>query len=329
MNRIDRLLATILLIQSQRVTKAEEIADHFEISLRTVYRDIAALSEAGVPIIAEAGVGYSLLKGYFMPPVMFTAEEASALFMGSELVEHLTDPSLQAQMQSAIHKIRSVLPRDHQDRLDRLKGSTALLIAPPRGREKSQAVLTQIQSALAQRRLLKLEYRTNGREEHTSREVEPLGLIYYSGHWHLIAYCRMRQDMRDFRTDRIAALGLGSTFTRRSGFSVHEYIRSRHQESDTIEVTLKFTGYAVDRARRSWFAGIAEERKTNDGVIMSFPTCGLEWLAAWLLCFGTDVEVVEPPALKAMVAEKAAALATHHAKATAPTGIPYEVSASF
>jgi biotin operon repressor len=90
MNRVDRMLATILLLQSRRVIKAEDIAEHFEISLRTVYRDMAALSEAGVPVAAEAGVGYSLLRGYLMPPVMFTAEEASALFLSGELIEHLT-----------------------------------------------------------------------------------------------------------------------------------------------------------------------------------------------------------------------------------------------
>jgi predicted DNA-binding transcriptional regulator YafY len=149
------------LLQGRRVIKAEEIAAHFEISLRTVYRDVAALSEAGVPIVAEAGVGYGLLKGYSMPPIMFTTEEASALFMGGELVDHLTDPSLQAQMRSALLKIRSVLPRDGQDHLDRLKHSTALFIARPRDGEKSRALLIQIQNALARRLVLGLNY-TNG-----------------------------------------------------------------------------------------------------------------------------------------------------------------------
>jgi predicted DNA-binding transcriptional regulator YafY len=312
-NRIDRLLATILLLQSQRVTKAEEVAEHFEISLRTVYRDIAALSEAGVPIIAEAGVGYSLLKGYFMPPVMFSAEEASALFMGGELVEHLTDPSLQAQMQSALQKIRSVLPRDRQDHLDRLKGSTALLIAPRRQGEESQAVLTRIQSALAQRRVLKLEYRTRGEEEATPREVEPLGLIYYSGHWHLIAYCRLREDMRDFRTDRIANLEMShESFSPREGFSARDYLDSRCERADTVEVKLKFTGQAIDRARRFWFAGMAEEQKTSDGLIMTFPAGGLEWIAGWLLSFGPQVEVIAPTALRTLVIERAMSLARHH-----------------
>ena len=94
MNRIDRLTGMILLLQGQRVITAEQIAAHFEISVRTVYRDLAALGEAGVPIVAEAGVGYSLMRGYHMPPVMFTEDEAAALFMSGEVTEQIADDSL-------------------------------------------------------------------------------------------------------------------------------------------------------------------------------------------------------------------------------------------
>ncbi len=217
MNRIDRMLATILLLQSRRVTKAEDIAGHFEISLRTVYRDIAALGEAGVPIVAEAGVGYGLLKGYSVPPVMFTAEEAGALFLGGEMVGRLTDPSLQSPVSSALLKIRSVLPRAQQDHLDRLEKATALFVPSGKTRQAPQAVLAQIQRALAQRRVLSIDYLAAGREEPTPRDVEPLGLIYYSDRWHLIAYCRLRQDYRDFRTDRMQDLRV-----RNVAFAGHE-----------------------------------------------------------------------------------------------------------
>src|SRR5215470_11326042 len=127
MNRVDRLVAIALRLQSRRVVRAEDIAARFEISVRTVYRDLEALGEAGIPILAEAGVGYSLVKGYHLPPVMFTAEEASALFTGGKFVEHLTDASLRKQMDSALLKIRSVLPRDRQDYLDRLERSTVVV----------------------------------------------------------------------------------------------------------------------------------------------------------------------------------------------------------
>src|SRR6266699_2641024 len=166
MNLVDRLIAIAVRLQSRRVVRAEDIAAHFEISVRTVYRDLAALGEAGIPIMAEAGVGYSLVKGYHLPPVMFTAEEASALFTGGKLVEHLTDASLRKQMESALMKIRSVLPRDRQDYLDRLERSTAVIshgsFAIPR---LSSQVLIPIQRALAERRLLSLDYQGGQRRE--------------------------------------------------------------------------------------------------------------------------------------------------------------------
>src|SRR5438093_13413776 len=114
MNRVDRLMAIVVQLQGRRVVRAEEIAAHFEISVRTVYRDIAALGEAGIPIMAEPGVGYGLAKGYHLPPVMFTSEEASALFTGGKLVDHLTDAPVQTQMDSARLKGRPVRPRDRQ-----------------------------------------------------------------------------------------------------------------------------------------------------------------------------------------------------------------------
>src|SRR5437867_3213695 len=152
MNRIDRLMATVVLLQSRRVVRAEDIAAHFEISLRTVYRDIAALGEGGIPIMAEAGVGYSLVKGYHLPPVMFTTDEASALSTGGQLVEHLTDTSLRKQMESALLKIRSVLPRDRQDYLDRLQRSTAVVVRGSNTMPRlSGEMLIPIQRAIAER----------------------------------------------------------------------------------------------------------------------------------------------------------------------------------
>src|SRR5258708_22714386 len=115
MNRTDRLVAMVLRLQGRRVVRASELAAHFGITERTVYRDIAALGEAGVPISGEAGVGYSLMKGYQLPPVMFSAEEAGSLFVGGELVKQFTDASLQAPMMSALHQLPALPPRARPD----------------------------------------------------------------------------------------------------------------------------------------------------------------------------------------------------------------------
>lgn len=323
MNRIDRLMATILLLQGRRLIKAEDIAGHFEISLRTVYRDIAALSEGGVPVVAEAGVGYSLMNGYSMPPVMFTPEEASALFMGGELVEHLTDPSLQAQMRSALLKIRSVLPRQHQDQLDRLKKTTALMIHAPASKGKCLAVLTQLQSALAQRRVLAMRYQTRGEGEPTHREVEPLGLIFYSDFWHLIGYCRLRRDYRDFRTDRIAELNLCTEICpTHADFSVRDYVNAWRDKYQNVEIQVKVTKAAAERFRRAWPGGVTEEKPVKDGVLMTVLADECEWLVNWLIGFGDAVEVIFPITLRIRLAAKALEIARHHGADVEPNDQP-------
>lgn len=202
---------------------------------------------------------------------------------------------------------------NQQDHLDRLKQMTALFIAPPQAKSPSQAVLTQIQSALVQRRVLALEYRANGRDDVTRREIEPLGLVYYSDHWHLIAYCRLRRDYRDFRTDRILKLSVrGDTFPPHAKFSVREYVTSWCDKTQGIEVKVKFSARATERARRSWFAGLISERRVSDGVIMAFPVGQLEWVTGWLLSFGTEAEVIAPVELRELLAEAALKLARHH-----------------
>src|SRR5437899_8618905 len=267
MNRVDRLMAIVVRLQSRRVVRAEDIAADFEISVRTVYRDLVALSEAGIPIVAEAGVGYSLVKGYHLPPVMFTAEEASALSIGGKLVEHLTDASLRKQMESALLKIRSVLPRDRQDFLDRLERSTAVLSrgsnAIPR---LSSEALIPIQRALAERRVLALDYQGGQRRDMTRRQVEPLGLVYYADNWHLIAYCRLRRDVRDFRTDRICKLQLqNELFSGHGDFSLKRYLEAAAHDGKFEAAQVQFKPEAMERVRREWFCRLVEEGSEREG----------------------------------------------------------------
>ncbi len=204
------------------MTRAEDIADEFATSIRTVYRDIAALAEAGVPIVGEAGVGYSIVRGYHLPPVHFTTEEATALITASLLMDRFADNSLMSPMGSALAKIRAVLPADHQDHIARLESRMSLPTSP---RPTRSASLFLMQKALAERTVLRISYRGAGKADSLPREVEPMGLTYYGDRWHLIAWCRMRQDYRDFRTDRIQELAaLPQRFEPRSNFSLDEFL---------------------------------------------------------------------------------------------------------
>jgi len=204
MNRIDRLTAILIHLQTKRIVRAKEIAARFEISIRTVYRDIRALEDAGVPIGAQAGEGYYIIEGYHLPPVMFTKEEAGALLIGGKLVDRFSDKSVKTQFESALYKIKSVLASEEKDHLDNLDNHVEVIkYQSHETNEVSDHFLSEIQSLLGTGKIIRIDYLSRYKNELTQRMIEPIGLCFYGGHWHLIAFCRLRADYRDFRVDRI------------------------------------------------------------------------------------------------------------------------------
>lgn len=315
MNRVDRLLAQILFLQSRPLCTAEELAGHFGLSLRTIYRDLAALGEAGVPVVAQAGVGYSLARGYHLPPVSFTEEEAAALVTGGLLVERSADASVRRPMGSALMKVRAVLPRALQAQMVRLEQSMAATATPEQ--PARSADLTLLQQALAQRRVLRFSYASWGQEDAKQREAEPLGLIHYLERWHLIAWCRLRKEVRDFRTDRMSRVSmLKETFEPHADFSIRDYIQSMPRPELRAEVC--FTSLAVDRARREWWLGIVSEREIPQGTVLTLASVDWERLTGWLLSFGQDAEVLAPESLRQRLVKAAMNAAGHHRKKTKP-----------
>lgn len=314
MNRTDRLVAMVMFLQGRRVVRAADLAEHFEVTERTVYRDISALSEAGVPIAGEAGVGYSLMKGYQLPPVMFTAEEATSLFVGGELVKQFTDASLHAPMVSALEKLRAVLPRDRQEHVERLVRNTLVM---GRGKHNpdpaAQPWLLQVQQGVVQRRVLHLVHRSPERDEDTMRDVEPLGVVFHTGAWYLVAWCRLRRDFRHFRVDRIRRLDMkGETFAPRPDFSLAKHMEASVPAHETIAVRVWFDRRAQERARRESYATLVEERRRDGGAEYSLFSYSLEWMARWLLSFGDWAEAVEPAELREKVRALAQAVAGRH-----------------
>ena len=318
MNRTDRLVAMVLHLQGRRVVRAEELASHFSVNIRTVYRDIAALGEAGVPISGEAGVGYCLMKGYQLPPVMFTADEATSLFVGGELVKQYTDASLHAPMVSALDKLRAVLPRDRQDHIERLTqrtlvlGSTSRQAAPDAA---AQRWLLPVQQAVVLRRVLRMDYRGRGQETDTAREVEPLGLVFYSSAWYLVAWCRLRTDYRHFRVDRIRRLELCPVgFASRPDFSLAKHMKESVSREETIPVRVWFANGMLERARGEGYATPIDEVERDGGVEFTIYAWSLEWTAHWLLSFGSRAEAIAPAKLRRLVRSEAGKIAALHAK---------------
>src|SRR5215218_1355437 len=209
MNRIDRLAAILIQLQSKRLVKAQEIADKFSINLRTVYRDVHALQEAGVPVIGEAGSGYQLMEGYKVPPVMFTEDEASALLMASKLMQSLSDAPLSKHYSSALDKIKAVLRLAEKDHIAGIDEHIAVVKHHTFAYQKAiELHLPKIIKAIASSTVLKIHYMSIGKHELLERNVEPVGIYYQGSHWYLIAFCHLRRDYRNFRTDKINKLVL-------------------------------------------------------------------------------------------------------------------------
>jgi len=299
MNRIDRIAAILIQLQSRRVTKAQLIADRFDISLRTVYRDIRALEEAGVPVIGEAGAGYSLADGYRLPPISFTLDEATAFITAEKLVEKLTDQDNSSSFKSAMYKIRAVLRNADKDYLTGIDESVEVLRARclpqlPDHINPMQIIL----KGIAIRKAIRLSYFSFYRQTHTERCVEPVGVFYLDNHWHLIAWCRMQKDYRDFRFDRMLDVQLAEDDISTKHPSLKDYLASVYHERNLHRVVLRVhKEAALHLGEQKYYHGYIGETAIGDELEMSFLTSSLEGFARWYMMFGDYASVTEPDSL--------------------------------
>ena len=203
MNRVDRLFGIVTLLQSRKYVSAERISEKFEISVRTVYRDIKAIGEAGIPVSFEPNKGYFIIPGYFTPPVSFTLEEANALLLSQSLIGGFGDRSVQATFDSALTKIKAVLKQVDKEKVAILDESIRLQL--PKMLNFEFEYLAKIQHAITEQTQVKITY-ISLKDESLDRIIEPIGLVFYAFSWHLIGYCQLRKDYRDFKVERIQQL---------------------------------------------------------------------------------------------------------------------------
>lgn len=223
MNRIDRLFGILTLLQSRKHVPAEKIAGKFGISIRTVYRDVKALCELGVPVSFEAPKGYFIVEGYFLPPISFSSEEANALLLTESVVYGFTDKSIQKHYSTALNKVKAVLRGHQKEKLEKL--NDAIRFQVPDCFTMNFDYLSILQGSISSKTVLSMDYR-NKKEEVTRRVVEPIGLVFYALRWHLIAWCHMRENYRDFNVSRILSLRATDTpFKNQSHMELNEYMK--------------------------------------------------------------------------------------------------------
>ena len=240
MNRIDRVTAILIQLQSRKIVKAQDIADRFKISLRTVYRDVRTLEEAGVPIIGEAGVGYSIMDSYRLPPVMFTKEEATAFLTAEKLVEKFTDQSTEENYKSAMFKVRAVLRGSEKDMLENMEERIEVIRRlSPFNADSVSNTLPIILKSIAEKKVLHIDYSAFHSKEKTKREIEAVGVFYATGYWHTIAFCRLRNDYRDFRTDRISQIYVTDKTVEKQHPSLKKYLEEVATNQNLEEIVIR------------------------------------------------------------------------------------------
>jgi len=309
MNRFDRITAILLQLQARRVVSGPALAERFGVSLRTIYRDLRTLELAGVPLFGEAGVGYSLAEGYRLPPVLFTREEATALLTAEKLAARLTDAPTARLTSAAMDKLRAVLRQPDRDHLESL--TPHIQVLGPLSQPGQPSTYQQLVVAIATQQVARLSYQAAPSAAPAVREVEPIGL-YLSQHWHMVAYCRLRQAFRNFRLDRIRELTIsGEVFAPRPE-TLHHYWATEAARSGRKKVVLRFHAAVMqpEAAQRlhdtkHQYGWVSEQPGADGRLEMTLLVGSLPYLAAWLLPHAGAVAVVEPPALRQHLRELA------------------------
>ena len=210
MKRIDRLMGITLLLRSRRKLTARQLAQIFEVSIRTIYRDIQSLCRAKIPIAVESGPdgGYSILKTYSLPPVMFTLDEAIALFLGGRFIDHLHGTPFREAMKTALIKIEDILSEEVRLSVQLLSQSVLFDMKDAASDSVTKETFERINEAILKRKCIQMVYRCASEDQIIRRTVRPYGLVYDQGMWYLIASCHIRGGQEMFHVNRIQVVAL-------------------------------------------------------------------------------------------------------------------------
>ena len=299
-----RLITLIMLLQDHPNQKAAELADKLGVSVRTLHRYIGMLDEIGIPVYSERGPygGFSLVRGYKLPPLVFTPEEAVAIYLGTSLVGQMWGQLYQEPAQGALAKLDNVLP-------DEQRGEVAWAQRSMVARDLHQTdpgtfspVLEKLRRAARQHRQIKMLYQASSSAEQNERQVNPYALVYRGGWWYLVGFCHLRDALRTFRVDRIQQLELLSQpFQMQEDFDVHAYLDAMFADQPQIRAHLRFTPEAAHIARTNLTGWESCQENPDGSVDVIMLATDLNWLASFVLSFSTWVTVTEPPELRALV----------------------------
>ena len=307
MKKMERMLSIVLELQAREWTRAEDLSAQFEVSKRTIYRDIQALSEAGVPVMAITGQGYGLMEGYFLPPLNFTTDEALMLILGSDFMAQNFDAQFRQAAELASAKIEAALPSRLTDDVTYLRKNINFFTPPIRTKEDPFRPLKQLRRAIISRNRVRINYSKRfgktGPGEESIREIDPYGLARLTSDWYLLAYCHLRQDFRVFRLSRINQLNILPNRFERSPDYQPDWLNPSGMQNIIVKVLFKPEVSRWVQENSSYYS--LESTETDEGLAISMFVRDEREIMQWLLGWGSNVRVLEPESLVDRLLEEA------------------------
>jgi predicted DNA-binding transcriptional regulator YafY len=305
-NTATRLITLIFLLQNQPNQKASELAEKLGVSLRTVHRYFEMLDEMGIPVYSERGPygGFSLVRGYKMPPLVFTLEEAVAIVLGTGIVEEMWGELYREAARGALAKLENLLPDEQVREVVWARGSLAATGMNRADLKALTPALEKLRRAIREHRSVNMNYQSSQVPHPSQRGLDPYALVHRWGWWYVIGFCHVHEEIRTFRVDRISEITLtDKTFTQSKDFNLQTYLKNELQTQPQMMARLRFEPEFAHilAGNHSYLETV--ETKSDGSVEVTFASPTLEWAASTTLAYGPAVEVLEPPELRVMVAE--------------------------
>jgi predicted DNA-binding transcriptional regulator YafY len=313
-NTATRLITLIMLLQRQPNQNATQLAQSLDVSVRTIQRYITMLDDIGIPVYAERGPygGYALVRGYKMPPLIFTPEEAVAVYLGTRLLEEVWGRLYQEGARGALAKLDNVLPDEQRREVAWARQAVLAIGTNWADPNLSVSYLEQLRDAIRERRRVRMRYRGRSQQEPEQRDVDPYKLVSRWGWQYCIGYCHRRQNPRTFRLDRIIELEvLEQTFAEPVDFDLQDYLKTNPFFQPTVRARLRFgpESAVVALDNRAYWESIEEQ--PDGAVVVTFAAPDLEAAAGMVLRIGFPAVIVEPVALRELVRTQTRAIADH------------------
>ncbi len=310
-----RFISLIMLLQRHPNQKAASLAQELGISVRSLHRYIEGLDEIGIPVYSERGPngGFSLVRGYKLPPLIFTAEEAVVVALGATLVQEMWGALYREAGISALAKLETLLPEAQRQEVAWARRSLIAAGIRRNGTEILAPHLELLRQAMHDHRRVNMSYKGTQRSEALARTVDPYAIMYRWGWWYLVGYCHRRAGMRLFRLDRMKELTLlETTFTPKADFDARTFAGQEFTGQPQIEVRLLFHPAMAQVARSNGFSWLNQEEQPDGSMIVTMAAPDVTWAASMAISFGPGVTVLGPEETRSEVRRWAEAIAAQY-----------------